>query len=118
MKTVDNFHVVSIASYCPVQLFAGTEKCWVWRAADWSDGEPKHRSIALKFGSQNLAVKFRASFEYAKVLEWAVVGAGISLLRLMVFWGHLEVRLGDLRILREPVSDTGARDLTTQVMSS
>ena len=68
-KIVANHYVVDVSPYCDLRPNAGSEKCWVWTAPDFSDEEGSTDQFALKFGSAELAQKFKAAFDNAKVLN-------------------------------------------------
>jgi len=65
-KVVANHFVVDHKPYCDLRKNADSDKIWVWCAQDFSDGEAKIEELALKFGTSNLAGKFRDAFEDAK----------------------------------------------------
>jgi len=66
MKITANHYVIDVPPYCDLQPNAGSEKCWVWTAQDFSDGELQVEQFALKFGTPELATKFQTAFEQAK----------------------------------------------------
>lgn len=67
MKILANFCVIDQAPYCELRPNAGSSKCWVWSALDWSDGDQQQvEQFALKFSSPELATKFQAAFNAAK----------------------------------------------------
>ena len=68
-KIVANFFAVDVAPYCDLRPNAGSEKCWVWTAQDFSDEEGSVDQFALKFGSAELANAFKEAFDKAKVLN-------------------------------------------------
>lgn len=69
MKVVANFYVLAIGTYCDLRLNAGSEKCWVWTAQDYSEGEQVVEQFALKFGTAELAKAFKDAFDNAKSIN-------------------------------------------------
>jgi len=51
---------------CQLVPNAESEKIWVWAAQDYSDGPPEVVSFGLKFGTVELAAKFKEAFDDAK----------------------------------------------------
>ncbi|KAF4746343.1 hypothetical protein FOZ63_016886, partial [Perkinsus olseni] len=52
--------------YCSLKPNAGSEKCWVWMANDYAEGEQRTEQFALKFGNPDLAKAFEKAFNEAK----------------------------------------------------
>eukprot|EP00746_Dinoflagellata_sp_MGD_P003416 gnl/MRDRNA2_/MRDRNA2_106638_c0_seq1.p1 gnl/MRDRNA2_/MRDRNA2_106638_c0~~gnl/MRDRNA2_/MRDRNA2_106638_c0_seq1.p1 ORF type:complete len:1475 (+),score=417.25 gnl/MRDRNA2_/MRDRNA2_106638_c0_seq1:99-4523(+) len=75
-KIVANHYVIDKAPYCELRPNAGSEKCWVWTAQDYSDGEAVTEQFALKFGTAELAKKFKEAFDNAKVLNSKAISLG------------------------------------------
>ncbi|CAK0863581.1 unnamed protein product, partial [Prorocentrum cordatum] len=60
---------------CDLKPNAGSEKCWVWLAEDFSDEEHgAYEQFALKFGKAELASAFKEAFDSAKELNSKVPG--------------------------------------------
>lgn len=65
-KVVANHYVVDHKPLCDLRKNADSDKIWVWLAQDFSDGEAQAEELALKFGTSELAGKFKEAFEDAK----------------------------------------------------
>mmetsp|Transcript_103663 Transcript_103663/g.332243 ORF Transcript_103663/g.332243 Transcript_103663/m.332243 type:complete len:627 (-) Transcript_103663:176-2056(-) len=65
-KIVANQYVIKYATYCELRPNQGSEKCWVWTAQDFAEEEAAVEQFALKFGSKELADKFKEAFDSAK----------------------------------------------------
>ncbi|KAJ7570696.1 hypothetical protein O6H91_01G132000 [Diphasiastrum complanatum] len=63
LKICANHIVLSTTS---LQEHAGSDKSWVWHAADFSDGDLKDELFAIRFGSVENAQKFKEIFEEAQ----------------------------------------------------
>merc|ERR1712066_662173 len=73
-KIVANHYVVDLPPYCDLQPNAGNDRCWVWSAQDCSDDKPAMERMALRFGTPELATKFKEAFDNAKELNSKVEG--------------------------------------------
>ena len=60
-----NFYVMQDAQHCVLKPSASSERTWVLKAFDCSDGLPRPTQLALDFWSKELAVKFVRAFEEA-----------------------------------------------------
>ena len=83
LKIVGNHFVVDFAPYCDLRPNSGSDKCWVWTALDCADEEPAAEQFALKFGSPELAAKFKEAFgpgpcwaHCRGFICWALFGPG------------------------------------------
>ncbi|KAF4714875.1 Ran-specific GTPase-activating protein, partial [Perkinsus olseni] len=66
LKIIANHYVVENGPYCSLKPNAGSEKCWVWMANDYAEGEQRTEQFALKFGNPDLAKAFEKAFNEAK----------------------------------------------------
>merc|ERR1719326_1990526 len=66
MKIVGNHVVVDKAPYCAIKPLDQSAKFRCWTAQDYADDEPVVETLALKFGSIELADKFEEAFTLAK----------------------------------------------------
>merc|ERR1719326_446278 len=66
MKIVGNHVVVDKAPYCAIKPLDQSAKFRCWTAQDYADDEPTVETLALKFGSIELADKFEEAFTLAK----------------------------------------------------
>lgn len=73
LKVAANHFVVDHDPYCDLRLNADSKKTWCWLAQDWSEGELVVERFALKFGSEELAEKFKEAFIDAKAQNAAVM---------------------------------------------
>ena len=69
-----NHYVIDHAPYCDLRPNAGSDKIWVWFAQDWCEGGLVEQ-YALKFGTADLATKFKEAFNDAKAQNSAVLKA-------------------------------------------
>ncbi len=66
-KIVANHYVVEgVDPYYTLRPNAGSDKCWVWMAQDFSDNEVLIEQFALKFGNAEKAKSFEDAFNAAK----------------------------------------------------
>jgi Ran-binding protein 1 len=66
-KIVANHYVVEgVDPYYTLRPNAGSDKCWVWMAQDFSDNEVIIEQFALKFGNAEKALSFEQAFNTAK----------------------------------------------------
>jgi Ran-binding protein 1 len=75
LKICANFVVLPGMS---LQEHAGSEKSWVWHAADFADGELKDELFAIRFGSVENAQNFKNAFEDATEKMSKLLGVGPS----------------------------------------
>eukprot|EP00243_Klebsormidium_subtile_P004763 TRINITY_DN18911_c0_g1_i1.p1 TRINITY_DN18911_c0_g1~~TRINITY_DN18911_c0_g1_i1.p1 ORF type:complete len:251 (+),score=91.56 TRINITY_DN18911_c0_g1_i1:78-830(+) len=61
-----------------LQEHAGSEKSWVWHAADFADGELKDELFAIRFGTVENAQNFKNAFEDATERMGKLLGVGPS----------------------------------------
>ncbi|EER17458.1 Ran-specific GTPase-activating protein, putative [Perkinsus marinus ATCC 50983] len=66
LKIIANHYVVENGPYCSLKPNAGSQKCWVWMASDYAEGEQRTEQFALKFGNPELAQAFEKAFNEAK----------------------------------------------------
>lgn len=65
-KVMANHYVVDHHPLCDLRPNASSDKIWNWLAQDVSDGAVCLESFGLKFGSAEIAAKFKEAFEDAK----------------------------------------------------
>jgi Ran-binding protein 1 len=67
-KIIANHYVVEgVDPFYALRPNAGSDKCWVWMAQDFSEEEVVIEQFALKFGTAEKAKGFQEAFEGAKV---------------------------------------------------
>ena len=76
LKVGRNFNVVEFRANWHLKPSVGSEKGWVWLAARWSDGEPKHVRLAWELDTKELALRFNVALEDAEVLNKPALGIG------------------------------------------
>lgn len=74
-KVVANHYVLDHSLYCDLRPNATSDKIWVWSAQDYAEGQLEVERLALKFGSSELAGRFREAFEDAKARNVEALGA-------------------------------------------
>jgi len=65
-KVVANHYVLDHGPYCDLRPNAQSDKTWVWCAQDYADGKLEVERLALRFGTSDLANRFKEAFEDAK----------------------------------------------------
>jgi len=66
-KIVANHYIVDgVEPYYSLRPNAGSDKCWVWMAQDYSEEQVANEQFALKFGNAEKAKEFEAAFNAAK----------------------------------------------------
>jgi hypothetical protein len=68
-KIVVDHYVIEHAQYGELRPKAGSDKCWVWSAQDYSEDDPQVGQFALKFGNPDIAQEFKKAFDDAKKLN-------------------------------------------------
>eukprot|EP00931_Biecheleriopsis_adriatica_P025010 TRINITY_DN15459_c0_g1_i1.p1 TRINITY_DN15459_c0_g1~~TRINITY_DN15459_c0_g1_i1.p1 ORF type:complete len:1727 (-),score=475.66 TRINITY_DN15459_c0_g1_i1:61-5241(-) len=68
-KIVANHYVLDVPPLCDLKPNADSEKFWVWMAQDCAEETVETEQLALKFGSKELADKFKEAFDNAKQLN-------------------------------------------------
>eukprot|EP00746_Dinoflagellata_sp_MGD_P135250 gnl/MRDRNA2_/MRDRNA2_69216_c0_seq1.p1 gnl/MRDRNA2_/MRDRNA2_69216_c0~~gnl/MRDRNA2_/MRDRNA2_69216_c0_seq1.p1 ORF type:complete len:897 (-),score=209.82 gnl/MRDRNA2_/MRDRNA2_69216_c0_seq1:1818-4382(-) len=79
-KILANHYVISLRTptLCNLAPNAGSDKCWVWTANDYADGEAVKEQFALKFETAELAQKFKEAFEKAKTTNMKMMDPSSS----------------------------------------
>eukprot|EP00928_Gymnodinium_smaydae_P057478 TRINITY_DN40717_c0_g1_i1.p1 TRINITY_DN40717_c0_g1~~TRINITY_DN40717_c0_g1_i1.p1 ORF type:complete len:303 (-),score=97.64 TRINITY_DN40717_c0_g1_i1:175-1083(-) len=75
-KVVANHFVLDHELYCSLRPNADSDKIWVWVAQDYAEGDVEVEQFALKFGTTELAAKFKEAFESAREENGKVARAG------------------------------------------
>jgi Ran-binding protein 1 len=70
-KIVGNHYIVEneASRYYELKPNAGSDKCWVWMAQDFSEDQVSIEQLALKFGTPEKANEFQKHFNEAKELN-------------------------------------------------
>lgn len=72
-KVAANHFVVDHDPYCDLRPNADSQKIWCWCAQDFAEGHLEVERFALKFGTEELANKFKEAFDDAKLRNSAVM---------------------------------------------
>ena len=73
-KIVANHYIVdNVDPYYNLRPNAGSDKCWVWMAQDFSENEVEVEQFALKFGNAEKAKGFETAFNDAKATNAAAM---------------------------------------------